>query len=56
MCSANEELGTLAENNLLTGYDPNFIDHYHFSETSEIFIQDSSSDSRLSSMHDFGVR
>ena len=27
--SANEELGTLAENNPLTGYEPNFIDNYH---------------------------
>ena len=45
--SANEELGTVAENNPLTGYEPNFIDNYHISETTEIFIQESSSDSRL---------
>ena len=44
--SANEELGTLAENNPLTGYEPNFIDNYLISETSDIFIQESSSDSR----------
>ena len=39
--SANEELGTLAENNPLTGYEPNFIDNYQISETTEIFIQES---------------
>ena len=27
--SANEELGTLAKNNPLIGYEPNFIDNYH---------------------------
>ena len=37
--SANEESGILAENNPLTGYEPNFIDNYHISETTEIFIQ-----------------
>ena len=26
--SANEEFGTLAWNNPLTGYEPNFIDNY----------------------------
>ena len=53
MCnSANEELGTLAENNPLTGYEPKFFDAYHFSETTEIFIQESSSDSRPSNLHD----
>ena len=41
--SANEEPGTLAENNHLTGYEPNFIDNYHISETTDIFIQESSS-------------
>ena len=45
MCtSANEGLGTLAKNNPLTGYAPNFIDNYQISETTEIFIQESSSD------------
>ena len=53
--SANEELGTLAENNPLTGYEPNFIDNYHFSETTEIFIQESSSDSRPSNLHDLEI-
>ena len=42
--SGNEELGTMAEKNLLTGYEPNFIDNYHISETIDIFIQESSSD------------
>ena len=39
--SANEELGTLAENNPLTGYGPNFIDNYHISETTDIFCHHS---------------
>ena len=33
--SANEELATLAENNPLTGYEPNFINNYQISETTE---------------------
>ena len=53
--SANEELGTLADNNPLTGYDPNVIDNYHISETTEIFIQEPSSDSRPSNMHDLEI-
>ena len=36
----------------LTGYEPNFFDDYHFSETTEIFIQESSSDTRPSYLHD----
>ena len=35
--SPNEESGPLANNASLTGYEPNFIDDYHFSETTEIF-------------------
>ena len=31
--SANDELGTMAENNPLTGHEPRIIDNYHFSET-----------------------
>ena len=54
--SANEELGTLAENNPLTGYEPNVIDNFHISETTEFFIQESSSDSRPSNLHEFGDR
>ena len=53
--SANEELGTLAENNPLTGYEPNFIDNCHISETTKIFIQESSSDSRPSNLHDLEI-
>ena len=53
--SANEELGTLADNNPLTGYEPNIIDNYQISETTEIFIQESSSDSRPSNLHDFEI-
>ena len=49
---ADEELGTMAENNPLTGYEPNFIDNYRISETTEIFIHESSSDSRPSKLHD----
>ena len=47
--SANEELGTLAENNPLTGYGPNVIDNYQISETTEIFIQHSPDETLLSS-------
>ena len=42
----------MADNNPLTGYEPNVIDNYHISETTEIFIQESSSDSRPSNSHD----
>ena len=56
MCtSANEVLGTLAENNPLPGYEPKFIDNYHISETTEIFIQESSSDSRPSNLNDLEI-
>ena len=50
--SANEELGTVAENNPLTSYEPNFIDNYQISEMTEIFIHESSSDRRPSNLHD----
>ena len=53
--SANEELGTLADNNPLTGYEPNFIESYQISETTEIFLQESSSDSRPSNLHDLEI-
>ena len=36
----------------LTGYEPKFVNDYHFSETTEIFFQESSSDSRPSNLHD----
>ena len=50
--SANEESGTLADNTPLTGYEPKIFDDYHISETSEIFIQESSSNTRPSNLHD----
>ena len=48
-------LAFLANNAPLTGYEPNFFDDYHFSETTEIFIQESSSDTRPSYLHDSEV-
>ena len=42
----------MAENNPLTGHEPNFFDDYHFSETTEIFLQEQSSDTRPSNLHD----
>ena len=53
--SAKEELGNLADNNPLTGYEPNVIDNCQISETTEIFIQESSSDSRPSNLHDLEI-
>ena len=46
---ANEEPGTIAENNPLTGYAPNDL---HISETTDIFIQESSSDGNPLNLHD----
>ena len=45
-------LALLANNLPPTGYEPNFIDDCHYSETTEIFIQKSSSDTRHSYSHD----
>ena len=50
--STNEESDSLVNNAPLTDYDPKFFDDYHISETTEIFIQESSSDSRPSNFHD----
>ena len=50
--SPNEESDPLVNNAPLTGYEPNFFDDYHFSETTEIFIQESSSDTKRSYLHD----
>ena len=50
--SPTEGFGPLVNNAPLTGYEPKFFDDYHFSETTEIFIQESSSDTRPSYMHD----
>ena len=50
--SKNEESDSLVNNAPLTGYKPKFFDEDHCSETTEIFIQESSSDSRPSNLHD----
>ena len=47
-----EESGSLANNAPLTGYEPNFFDDHHFSETTDIFLQESSSDTMPSYLHD----
>ena len=49
--SANEESDSLVNNAPFTGYEPNFLNDFHFSETTEIFIQESSSDTRPSNLH-----
>ena len=53
--SADEKFGTLANNGPLTGYEPNVIDTYQISETTELFIQESSSDSCSSNLHDLEI-
>ena len=50
--SANEESDSLVNNASLTGYEPKIFDDYHYSETTEIFIQESTSDTRPSNLHD----
>ena len=45
----------MTDNNPLTGYEPNFIDVNQISETTEIFIQEPSSDSRPSNLHDLEI-
>ena len=50
--SPNEESGPLTNNAPLTGYEPSFFDDFHFSETTEIFLQEQSSDTRPSYLHD----
>ena len=42
--SHNEEYCTLAIYHLLTGYEPNVFDDFHYSETSEMIFQDESGD------------
>ena len=42
----------MVNNAPLTGYEHKFFDDYHFSETTETFIQESSSDTRPSNLHD----
>ena len=39
-----EESGPLANKTPLTGYEPNILDDFHYSETTEIFFQEQSSD------------
>ena len=46
---AKEDFGTLAENDPLTGYEPNDL---HILEATEIFIQESSRDNRSLNLHD----
>ena len=50
--SPNEESGPLAYNLPPTGYEPNFFDNCHFSETTEVFLQEQSSDTMPSYLHD----
>ena len=50
--SANEESGSLDNNTSLTGYEPNLFDDFHYSETTEIFLQEQSSDTIPSYLHD----
>ena len=47
---ANEDLGTFAEYDPLTGYEPN---DYHISGTTELYIQESSSENRSLNSNDF---
>ena len=42
----------MADNAPLTGYEPNFFDDFHYSETTDIFLQEQSSDTRPSYLHD----
>ena len=49
----NEESGPLANNTpLLTGYELKILDDFHYSETTEIFLQEQSSDTMPSYLHD----
>ena len=45
----NEESGALAKTTSSTGYEPNVIDNFDYSETTEIFLQEQSSDTMPSS-------
>ena len=49
---SNEESVPLAENIPLTGYEPNILDDLHYSETTEIFFQEQSSDTMPSYLLD----
>ena len=50
--SPNEESGPLANNASLTGYEPKLFDDFHYSETTGIFLQEQSSDTMPSYLHD----
>ena len=50
--SPNEVSGLLVNNAPLTGYEPNIFDESHSSETTEIFLQEQSSDTMPSYLHD----
>ena len=53
MCTSPKmESGPLANNAPLTGHEPNFFDDFHFSETTEFFPQEPSSDTRPSCLRD----
>ena len=47
-----EKSGPLANNTPHTGYEPNLFDDFHYSETTEIFLQEQSSDTMPSYLHD----
>ena len=42
--SPNEEYCTLAKNHPTTGYEPNVLDDFHYSETTEMIFQEESGD------------
>ena len=50
--SPNEVSGSLANNTPLTGYQPNILDESRYSETTDIFFQEQSSDTMPSYLHD----
>ena len=47
-----EESGPLAKTTSSTGYEPNVIDNFDYSETTEVFLQEQSSDTMPSYLHD----
>ena len=47
-----EESGSLAKTTSPASYEPNVIDDFHYSETTEIFLQEQSSDTMPSYLHD----
>ena len=51
-----EESGSWAKTTSSTGYEPNVIDNFDYSETTEIFLQEQSSDTMPSYLHDAEIR